>query len=201
MHVCHDSELTASRSSTVKFVPFSSTESIHFWENIPRQFYVYLGRGSHLQRDVCTLSHWKGQKTRGRVRWRLPSSFSVLCSNKSDIVWIQWKLGSGGGRVAWYPESSYWARDAAALRPGRQCSRFVLPHIVIRWLLFVKTSLLLSRTAHKQDQILVFLWLYSFVSRFIFKPFQKLLHVFFFQALSLLIQMTGFLPSKGWART
>lgn len=83
----------------------------------------------------------------------------MLCSNKSDFVQLQGKLGEG--RVAWFAESSYsaGASELRMLPSGREdnvatfFATYCDPLIVI-----CKTLLFLARTAHK-EQLPVFLWL------------------------------------------
>lgn len=131
-------------------------------------------------------SHW------GRVRWRLPSSFWTLCSNKSDIVWIQWKPGERTScLVPWKPLFSWSLRaENAALRLGRQCSGFLLPHIVILWLLFVRLHSCCSGLLTKNSS-LSFSGYNFFFSHFQTLPGEKKL-LRAYSAPSPSIQVTGF---------
>lgn len=86
MHICHDCELITSWSYTGNLVPLHRPENIDFFfkkkTNVPMYFYIHLGLGSHLQGMYPgSLEIDKDRKTdysrpqRGRVRWRLTSSF------------------------------------------------------------------------------------------------------------------------------
>lgn len=170
MHVCHDPEWLASQSYTVNFVPLNSTENTDFWKTVPMYFYVYLvmdliSRG----RYPVPLGTDKTRKTDyscslwGRVRWRSPRSFWMLCSNKSDFVRLHWKLGEAGGRTGcWVPWKQLfsWTSELRMLPSGRGgnvatfFATYCDPLIVI-----CQTWLWLARTAHKGEQLPVLLWL------------------------------------------
>lgn len=135
-------------------------------------------------------SHW------GRVRWRLPRSFWMLCSNKSDFVQLQWKLGKG--RVAGSAESSYSAGPQSwecCPQAGETMQPLSLPLTVIHWLWFVRLRSYWPGLLTKKNSCLSFSGC-SVCFTFYFQtlPGKMLLHAF--SAPSLSIQMIGFY----WAR-
>lgn len=142
-------------------------------------------------------SHW------GRVWWRLPRSFWILCSNKSDFVWLQWKLGERTSCLVCWKPLFRGASELRMLPSGREdnVATFSQEDNVATFFTTYCDPLIVICKAYwpglltKENSCLSFSGC-SVCCSFYFQTFPGEMLFRAFSALSLSLQMIGF----SWAR-